>query len=87
MVQVDIPCDVQQIDESGHPWAFLDEARDPSRIVPGAIVVSGDEEDPVVARVVEVAPIASGVRVRLEVLPGEPSEYAAALARAHLLTA
>lgn len=87
MVQVDIPCDVQQIDESGHPWAFLDEARDPSCIVPGAIVVSGDEEDPVFAHVVEVAPIGSGVRVRLEMLPGEPAEYAAALARSHLLTA
>jgi hypothetical protein len=65
-VQVDIPCDVQQRDGSGHPWAFLDEARDPSRIVPGAIVVSGDEEDPVVARVLEVTPIANGVRVRLK---------------------
>lgn len=86
-VQVDIPCDVQQIDESGFPWAFLDEARDPARIIEGAIVVSGDSQDPVVARVVEVASIASGVRVRLQVLPGEPAEYAEALARAHLLTA
>lgn len=86
-VQVDIPCDVQQIDESGYPWAFLDEARDPSLIVEGAIVVSGDPDDPVVARVVDVTPIASGVRVRLEILPGEPAEYAEALARAHLLSA
>ena len=37
-VKIDIPCDVQQVDETGHVWAFLHEARDPSRIVPGSIV-------------------------------------------------
>ncbi len=39
--EIDIPCDVQQEDETGYVWAFVDEARDPSRIVEGAIVVSG----------------------------------------------
>ncbi|HEU5001369.1 MAG TPA: hypothetical protein VFW71_01130 [Actinomycetota bacterium] len=84
-VEVDIPCDLQQIDESGRPWAFLDEARDPDRVAPGAIVITGDEENPVVARVVEVGPFGDGIRARLEILPGQPSEYATALARAHLL--
>ena len=70
-VVVDIPCDVQQVDESGYPWAFLDEARDPSKIVPGAIVVSGDPDEPLMARVVDVSPIGAGVRVRLQILPGD----------------
>jgi len=84
-VEVDIPCDLQQIDESGHPWAFVDEARDPDQVAPGVIVIAGDEENPVLARVVDVGPFGNGIRVRLEVLPGEPAEYATALARAHLL--
>jgi len=29
---VDITCDVQQIDETGYVWTFLDEAADPSVI-------------------------------------------------------
>lgn len=53
-IEVDIPCDVLQEDETGYVWAFLDEARDPSRIAEGAIVVSGDEVDPVFARVVSL---------------------------------
>jgi hypothetical protein len=86
-VEVDIPCDVQQEDETGHVWAFLDEARDPSRIVEGAIVVSGDELDPVFARVVSLTARPGGTKVHLEILPGDPLEYAEALRRAHLLSA
>ncbi|GAC1377287.1 MAG: hypothetical protein NVSMB32_19190 [Actinomycetota bacterium] len=86
-VTLDIPCDVQQVDETGHPWAFLDEAADPGRIIKDAIVVSGDEEDPVVARVVDVIARTGGALVHLEILPGDPAEYAEALLRAHLLSA
>jgi hypothetical protein len=86
-VEVDIPCDVQQVDGTGLVWTFLDEARDPSRITQGAIVVTGDEVDPVLARVVSLTVRPNGVKVHLEPLPGDPSEYADALARAHLLSA
>lgn len=86
-VEVDIACDVQQEDETGHVWAFLDEARDRSRILEGAIVVSGDELDPVVARVVSLTARPGGTKVHLEILPGDPLEYAEALRRAHLLSA
>lgn len=86
-VLVDIPCDVQQIDETGYVWTFLEDARDPSLITEGAIVITADEVDPVVARVVSLAPEANGTIVRLEILPGEPLEYADALARARLLSA
>ncbi len=86
-VEVDIPCDVQQEDETGYVWAFLDEARDPLRIAEGAIVVSGDEVDPVFARVVSLTARPGGTKVHLEILPGDPLEYADALRRAHLLSA
>jgi hypothetical protein len=86
-VLVDIPCDVQQIDETGYVWTFLEEARDPSLITEGAIVITADEVDPVVARVVSLTAEANGTVVRLEILPGEPLEYADALARARLLSA
>jgi hypothetical protein len=46
VIQVDIPCDVQDEDDFGMPYALLSEARDPSCIVPGAIVITADEEDP-----------------------------------------
>lgn len=86
-VVVDIPCDVQQVDGTGFVWTFLDEARDPSRIVVDAIVVTGDEVDPVLARVVSLTERPGGTKVHLHLLPGDPVEYAAALERAHLLSA
>lgn len=86
-IQIDVPCDVQQVDETGCPWAFLDEARDASLVIEGAIVVSGDEVDPVLARVVSLTPNDKRTVVHLEVLPGDPRDYVEALGRAHLLTA
>lgn len=81
---VDIPCDVQQVDGTGLVWTFLDEARDASVISADAIVVTGDEVDPVLARVVSLTDRPNGIKVHLQLLPGDPSEYAEALARAHL---
>ena len=86
-VQIDIPCDVQQVDETGWVWAFLDEARDPLVITQGAIVIAADDTDPVLARVVDLAPHGNKTVVHLQILPGDPLDYADALTRAHLLTA
>ena len=83
-IVIDIPCDVQSMDETGLPWALLREARDPSRIVPGAIVITADEEDPVFARVHSLTVEGDETIVHLEILPGDPLEYAEALQRAHL---
>lgn len=85
-VEVDIPCDVQQEDETGYVWTSLDDARNPTRTIEGAIVVSGDELDPVFARVVSLTARPGGTKVHLEFPPGDPLEYAEALRRAHLLT-
>ena len=81
-VLLDIPCDVQQVDDAGRPWAFLDEARNPERIRVDAIVVTGDEEDPVLARVHALTNKPNGVLVSLELLPGDAIEYAEAVTRA-----
>jgi len=86
-IEVDIPCDPTQIDDTGLPWAFLDEAAHPDRIVEGAIVVTGDAEDPVFPRVASLTERPAGVKVHLEILPGDPLEYVEAMRRSHLLTA
>jgi hypothetical protein len=86
-VEIDIPCDVQQVDETGLVWTFLDEARDPAVIVEGAIVLSADEVDPVLARVSTLTPHGDRTLVHLQILPGDPLDYVDALSRAHLLPA
>lgn len=58
--KVGLPADVHQIDATGHVWTYLDEAPDPQSIVPGEIIVAGDETDPFVARVVDIVPGTSG---------------------------
>jgi hypothetical protein len=86
-VVVDLPADVQQYDQTGHIWTLREEARDPALVVEGAILVAGDEEDPFLARVIDIEPAGAVTKVHLEILPGDPQEYAAALRRAHLLSA
>jgi hypothetical protein len=44
MYRVDITADLNDEDHSGYVWTFLDEARDPAQITPGALVVAGDED-------------------------------------------
>ena len=86
-VHVDLPADVQQYDETGYIWTLREEARDPALVVEGAILVAGDAEDPFLARVVDVQVAGAVAKVHLEVLPGDPADYVAALRRAHLLSA
>lgn len=53
-VTVTLPADVQQIDHTGLVWSFLDQAEEPERVEPGALVVAGDSEEPFLARVVDI---------------------------------
>jgi len=85
-IELDIPCDVQGRDADGHLWAFLDEAAPPDVIAAGALVVTGDEDDPVVARVVEVIDRPGGRKVVMELL-GDASELLHALTRARVVAA
>ena len=86
-MRVDIPCDVQQVDETGFVWAFLDEAREPAVITRGAIVVTGDVAEPAFARIIDIVGEGNERRVHLDVLPGAPGRYLEAAARAHLAEA
>ncbi|MHB1536868.1 MAG: hypothetical protein ACYC1D_20115 [Acidimicrobiales bacterium] len=81
MSTVDITADLNDEDCTGYVWTFLDEARDPSVIVPGAIVVAGTPDAPAVAVVVDLVTKPPGTVVHLRILPGSVSNYAAAVLR------
>lgn len=82
MVSVDITCDLMDEDETGFVWTFLSEAREPGLIEPGAIVVTGDQEAPAVAEVVDIVEKPAGRVVHLRLLPGVIEDYEALVRRA-----
>ena len=53
-VNVTLPADVNQVDDTGWVWAFLSDAAEPERIRPGAIIVAGDAVEPFLARVIDL---------------------------------
>ena len=53
-VQLDLVVDLNTVDDTGLPWAFLDDAINPSRLVPGAHVIVGSGEVRAVAQVIDV---------------------------------
>ncbi|MHB1499269.1 MAG: hypothetical protein ACYCXN_15325 [Acidimicrobiales bacterium] len=70
MTSIDIACDLHDRDETGYVWAYLDEARNPSLIVPGAIVIAGEPDAPAVVEVVDLAETPAGTLAHLRPLPG-----------------
>lgn len=60
-VRIDIPADPQLVDETGYVLTFVDG----TTARPGELVISGDEVDPALARVVDVSG-ESPVQVHLE---------------------
>ncbi len=82
MYRVDISADLNDEDGTGYVWTFLDEARDPSQIKPGALVVAGDEDAAAVCQVVDLAPAGDGTIVHLKLLPGPVDEYRQLVERA-----
>lgn len=52
--RLDLPVDLNSIDESGLPWAFLDAAADPSAVTPGRFIVVGSGAARAVAQVVDI---------------------------------
>ena len=77
MITVDISADLNAEDQTGYVWTFLDEARDPSIIVPGAVVIAGDADTPAVAVVVDLVAHPRGTIVHLDILPGTIEDYVA----------
>jgi hypothetical protein len=53
-VELDLPVDLNTMDDTGLPWAFFDQAVHPERLVPGAHVVVGSGSVRAVAQVVDV---------------------------------
>jgi hypothetical protein len=75
---VDITADLNDEDRTGYLWTFLDEARDPAQIRPGAIVVAGDDDAAAVCQVVDQVPGGNdGTVVDLRLLPGLVEDYQA----------
>ena len=54
MRPVDLEVDLNTMGETGLPWAFLDEAPDPGRIVPGTRILVGAGNVRAVATVVDI---------------------------------
>jgi hypothetical protein len=77
MISVDVPADLNAEDQTGYVWAFLDEVRDPSVVVPGALVIAGDADTPAVAVVVDLVPHPNGTIIHLDILPGAIDSYLA----------
>ena len=69
MIVVDIAADLNDEDDTGLVWTFLDEARNPAIVVPGAIVVAGNADAPAVAEVVDLGNKPAGTIVHLRLLP------------------
>jgi hypothetical protein len=70
-VALDLTCDLQGPDHEGHLWAFLDEAADPSVVSVGALVMTGEEEAPVAARVLRFEARPGGTMVVMELVVPE----------------
>jgi len=84
-VVVTLPADVQQIDDTGFVWTFLDEASEPERVRPGVLIVAGDPVEPFLARVVDIVDGPDGRSiVHLDVL-GIPDQAIDELRHARLL--
>ena len=84
-VVVTLPADVQQIDQSGFVWTFLDSAAEPERVEVGALVVAGDADEPFLARVVDIIDGPGGRSiVHLDVV-GIPEQAIDELRHAHLI--
>jgi hypothetical protein len=84
-VAVTLPADVQQIDQTGLVWSFLDQAEEPARVQPGALIVAGDPVEPFLARVVDIVAGPNGRSiVHLDVV-GIPDQAIDELRHARLL--
>ncbi len=68
---VDLRVDLNTEDDTGLPWAFVDEAADPSRIYEGAWILVGSGSAHAVAQVADI----DDDIVHVRPLPGPVSRY------------
>ena len=53
-MKIDLFVDLNTEDETGLPWSYVDQAVDPSVVVPGRLIVVGSGSAVTVAQVVDV---------------------------------
>jgi len=51
---VALPADVNQVDETGWVWAFLNDAPNADHVVPESVIVAGDPAEPFLAKVIDI---------------------------------
>ena len=85
-MKIDLRADLMSQDHTGYSWSLLEDAPDPSVVVPGALILAGEQVDPddpvAVCRVVELEEINNHTVVRFEILPGDIEDYAVHTCRA-----
>ena len=64
---VDLPVDLNSEDDTGLPWGFLDESRNPSKITEGAWIIAGSSRT-------QVVDISEGI-VHVRPLPGSVESH------------
>jgi hypothetical protein len=84
-VRISLPADVNEIDDTGYVWAFVDTATEPARVEPGAIIVAGDDHEPFLARVVDVVDGPGGRSIVYLDVVGIPSEVIDELRHSRLI--
>lgn len=70
-IEVDLRVDLNGEDDTGLPWAFTRDARDPALLTEGAWLVVGSGDTRAVAQVVQI----DGDLVWVRPLPGPVSQY------------
>jgi hypothetical protein len=70
-MRIDLFVDLNTEDETGLPWTYLDQAVDPSVVVPGRLIVVGAGSAKAIAEVVDVG--ADGL-VHVRPIPGPVTE-------------
>lgn len=68
---VDLPVDLNSEDDTGLPWGFLDESRNPSKVIEGAWIIAGSSRTQAVAQVVDIS---DGI-VHVRPLPGSVESH------------
>ena len=75
---VDLTVDLNSEDDTGLPWAFLDEASDPSAITEGSWILVGSGTARAVAQVADI----DGDIVHVRPMPGPAARHARLLGHA-----
>lgn len=65
--EIDLIADLNSEDDDGLGWSVLGDARDPSRVRPGAMLVAGNRQAMAVVRVISVD---EDGQVHFAILPG-----------------